>query len=712
MEQNVSMMEPAPVAATAPEKQEATPEAMALAKDWIQVIDRAKAHWSKRFEKMKGWQQFARGKQWPSPPADGEDDRYVANLTKRQINLRVAAIYAKNPKFVARRRPTLDFAIWDGEQESAASALELMANFAMASAPVPGAPVEAPPVGMIAAAPVIPPEVAAAQSLLQDIEQGQARKKLYDRMGKTLEIVFTNQLSAPIPNFKTRFKQAVRRCKTTGVAYVKLGYQRALDHKPEIIERINDDSRKIAAMEDLAKQVAEGEIFDGAAELEVLRAGLEQLQATDKIVVQEGLAFAFPKSTKIIVDIECTSLRNFIGAGWVAEQHDLSVEKVRQRFGIDLKANGCAFTQYKRDGSKGADDKGTFARIYEVYDLDNMQCLWVCEGYDGPLKGPGEPDVYTEQFHPYFTLVLNDIDDDDDPYPDSDVHDLKPMQMEHNRSREALRDHRVANRPGWMGAKGILSETDKDKLGTHAVNEFIELENFLATDDIDIKKKIQAKPTQPIDESMYDTAPAFQDILRVSGDQEANLGGTAGATATESTIAENSRTSGLASETDEVDEFLSWLARACGQLLLTEMQEMTVKKIAGVGAVWPDVSRQEVADELYLEVVAGSSGRPNRALRVNAIERTGPLLLQVPGIKPKKLAQEMVQNIDETADVDDWIDEKLPSIVGMNQMQQPQTSDPATAPNQQGAKGGDNKQRQAPESAGPTQRTFPAPVAA
>src|SRR5690606_34048623 len=123
------------------------------------------------------------------------------------------------------------------------------------------------------------------------------------------------------------------------------------------------------------------------------------------------------------------------------------------------------------------------------------------------------------------------------------------------------------------------------------------------------------------------------------GDQQANLGPTSGATATESAIAENSRSSGLSSETDELDDFLTMLARACGQLLLLEMSAETVKRIAGPGAVWPEFSRQEVADEIYLEILAGSSGRPNRQLRINAIERTGNILVQVPGIRPTKLAQ-------------------------------------------------------------------------
>lgn len=657
-----------------------------LAKKWQEKVDTAKKHWEHRFERMRADQRFVRGYQWPNVtnPADVEAS-YVCNIAKRHINQRVSSVYAKNPTFVARRRKRLDYLLWDGDQRS----LEDTALRVAQGTPMPG-----------------------DMELLQDIESGNRQKKLLDRIGKTLEIVFRQQLDEPTPRFKERFKSTVRRSKVNGVAYVKLGYQRIMEHKPETLEKINDQSRQIAAMEALAKQVGEGQVFEHTAEMEQLRIGLQQLQNSEKIVAREGLVFNFPRSTKLILDPCTESVKGFIGCGWLAEEHEFKQAQLRQFFGID--PTNCTYTHYHRD-EKGtiaqgtSDKKEPLGRAYEIYDLENQQCLWILDGYEGFLKAPGDPDIWTEQFHPYFALVLNELEDETDPFPESDVHDLRPMQMEHNRSREALRAHRIANRPAWLGAKGLLKQDEGKKLSNHDVAEYIELENFNPADEIDLDKKIKAKPTQPIDAAMYDTDPIFQDVLLVSGDQEANLGPTAGATATESTIAENSRVSGLSSETDEVDEFLSALARSAGQLLFLEMSADTVKRIAGQGATWPEFAREDIAEEIYLEVLAGSSGRPNRQLRVYAIERTGPILLQVPKIKPEKLARELVQGIDESADVEDWIDDGLPSITAMNAMSQPQTADPATAPEKQGPEGA-NKQQRPPDAQGGSQRVFPSPA--
>src|SRR3546814_7077290 len=79
----------------------------------------------------------------------------------------------------------------------------------------------------------------------------------------------------------------------------------------------------------------------------------------------------------------------------------------------------------------------------------------------------------------------------------------------------------------------------------------------------------------------------------MAGSKEANLGGAAGATATESSIAEGSRISSLESNTDDLDELLTTLARATGQLMLMELSVEKVIEIVGPGAAWPNLDRED-----------------------------------------------------------------------------------------------------------------------
>ena len=150
------------------------------------------------------------------------DDEYVANIIGRHINQKTASLYAKNPKAVARRRERLDFQVWD---ESLQSLMMAMQTVQMATAPIPTAAGPIPPDPMM----IQSPQVQQAIALVQDYEQGMAARDMAAKIGKTLEIMFAYYTSEQTPlDFKTSMKQLVRRACTTGVGYLKLGFQREM----------------------------------------------------------------------------------------------------------------------------------------------------------------------------------------------------------------------------------------------------------------------------------------------------------------------------------------------------------------------------------------------------------------------------------------------------------------------------------------------------
>jgi hypothetical protein len=84
-----------------------------------------------------------------------------------------------------------------------------------------------------------------------------------------------------------------------------------------------------------------------------------------------------------------------------------------------------------------------------------------------------------------------------------------------------------------------------------------------------------------VDPNLYETGTVFEDMQRVTGNSEANFGSSAGGTATESSIVENSRQGTLGLDGDDLDEMLTALFRAAGQVLLGNLDAATVKQIAG-----------------------------------------------------------------------------------------------------------------------------------
>lgn len=632
---------------------------------WIDRIQKAKTHWQPKFKQMRDNMKFARGEQW----ADNAE-AYVANIVARQIAARTGAIYAKNPKFTARRRPRLDFTVWDGMPESLQAAMQN-------------------------------PMAPGAMELLADVEQGKKQRALYDRIGKTMEILMGYFMNEGNPRFKMQAKQLIRRVRTTGAGYIEVGYQRVMQPNPSVEGRLADATNRLSHIERMAHELKEGEISPDSAEAEELRLSIKALQSQKEIILREGLVFDFPRVSQIIIDPLVSQIRGFVGARWLAREYLMPHERVEEMFNVDLGKN---FTKHSMEGkNQTAKD---MACVWRVFDLENGTEFYVCDGYKGWLREPQEPDAFYEHGHPWVALTFNDVEDEDDPFCPSDVDFIRPMQLEINRAREAVRHHRIANRPAWIGAKGLFTTEDKMRLATHAVNEFIELDAIPASGDVDIQTKMQAKPVAPIDPATYETESVFTDILRTLGDQEANLGGTSGATATESSIAEGTRMSAISSNVDDLDEFLSDVARMAGQLLLRELSAEWAKRIAGPGAAWPEVSREEVANEIFLEVRAGSSGRPNRAMKLANIERIAPFVIQTPGLNPLWWLKNMLLEMDDGIEIEDAIIANLPSIIAMNAQKQVATGDPASDPAQQGGAGAANAPRQ--NTAGGPQAEMPA----
>jgi len=108
------------------------------------------------------------------------------------------------------------------------------------------------------------------------------------------------------------------------------------------------------------------------------------------------------------------------------------------------------------------------------------------------------------------------------------------------------------------------------------------------------------------------------------------------------------------------------MARAGGQILLQEMSDAQVKQIVGPGAIWPQQNRTEIAQEIELEVIAGSSGMQNQAHDVQVRERIFPLLFQIPGISHEWIVRDILRVLDDRMDYEDAIDTTALSIQMMN----------------------------------------------
>lgn len=623
-----------------------------LVSDLLKRVTTAKGEHKKAFQRMKSDMDMVfHG----FDPKIWDDEKYSVNLAQRHVQQRTAALYAKNPRCVAKRRQRMMYQLWDGSPKMLEDAMAARQFAEEAMQPIPQA------VAMV----------------LAEYDQVEAENIRLDKISKTLEILFSYFMAESQPTFKSQMKALVRRMLTTGVGYVKLGFQREMQRRPEISARMNDVQVRLDHLERLASEVAEGEIKDTAAEHEELMLSMKELTKQPDMIVREGLMFDFPDSTAIIVDPRCKQLRGFIGARWIAHEMFFAPEEIKEIYGKDMEDG---YTPYQvkgkshdssragldnSHGDKTGPEEGMVC-VYEIYDKPSGLVYTVADGCKDFLKEPAEPELKLETFWPVFALVCNEVEHDKEIYPPSDVHLMRSMAHEYNRAREGLREHRKANRPAYLTPAGALEEEDKEKLASRPAHGVITVQGMQAgqkSEDL-----VTPLKTIGIDPNLYEVGTVFDDVQLAVGAQEATFGSTAGATATETSVAESSRMSALGAQVDELDSFMSEVARAAGAIMFQQMSAEQVKKIAGPGAVWPELTAQEIADEIQLEIEAGSTGKPNQAAELRNIERVLPYIIQIPGIDPKWLAKEVLKRMDDKLDLDAALAEGVQSVVAMNGM--------------------------------------------
>ena len=657
-----------------------------LVRRWVDRVKRAKSHWKIPFRRMRENMEFVEGRQWPDTQRNEKrDDRYVANICIRHVTQRTAELYPNNPEMQAKHKDKLIAQTWDGTDAALVQAQQSILNASQAG---------------------LPPDPN-AMAILQDANMVKQYTEMMNKVARTLEILYKYNVDEQTHGFKAQMKMTIRRAIVTGVGYVKVGFQRAMKLSPDLELRLADMSEQLANIERLSADLADKEIDKDSADAETLRIAIQTLTTEGQLVAREGLLFDYPDSTAIIPDRRCRSLRGFLGADWVAQEYLLTPDEIEEIYMVDI---GSGFTAYDEQGQctgyqptseqhyyaggglgSGEDDGIAIplACVWEVYSRKDGTLYVICDGYPDFLQEPGPPEVDITRFWPWFAITLNEGYDEKTLYPQSDIDLIRDMQLELNRARQGLREHRRANRPKTAVAAGMLEEQDMEKLRTHPANALLEL-NALAPGQ-KIEEVLQVIKMPPIDRAVYDTSPVFEDVLRVLGSDQADQGTTSDATATEVSVAQFSQNTDLTSTIDDLNDVMSEIARTSSEILFLNVSQQTVVQVVGPGAVWPQLNPQMIADNMWLEVNVGANGPPNRQEDVQMLTQLVPLLQRIPGISPEWLARQLMRRMGDDIDLTEAFAQGVPSMEALNQlMGQPQAPPgapgvPPPGPGPQGA---------------------------
>jgi hypothetical protein len=662
------------VAPVEPESDEPAASVSAHVKRWIATVEDAKTYFKPQFDRMIANMDFVAGLQWVGQESIHEETRYVANFCLHQMEMKVAQLYARNPKTKARRKKRLDFKVWDGRMESILAA----------QMPLPGA---------------MPETIAASQLLLTDYAQGRLQRDMLDKVGQTLETLFQWFQDNQQPPLKTSMKQLIRTVCICGVGYMTVDLVQPNEGTLSRLDTESTAKERLGRIKVLVDKIAAGDINDDSAEVEDLRSLVASLNngllLGEPQNDNERVIFQFPSPLSIIVDKRCTCLEGFVGARWIAQEFNMDLDEVNAFFGTEIERTDVSDSSRSFEVPAVTTGNQTNnelpppfpVTIWKVWDLDSKSEFVIMQGHDDYVQAPQPIFPDTNCVWPIFALTFNKVLVDPNTkskasvYPPSDIDIMRPAQKEWNRSRDSLRDHRVGNEPLYFTIDGSLSQEDIDKLKVARPGDVIPLK---VPQNTDLTKIFVPRIKDPIDSLAHDTTPLSQDLYYTLGSEPTPLKpGSNKGTATAATIHEESRVSLAASNVDDLDTFLSVVANCVGEMCLKVLPKATVERIAGPGSVWTDdfQNKEDFVNLVYLDIVAASSGRPNKALEMSNWQVAAPIL-QAAGASPMFIAQETLRRLDETLEIDDCFPMGMQMPMGALGMgapapgQEPQASGP------------------------------------
>jgi hypothetical protein len=654
----------------------------ALVKSLTSTVRAAREFWDPIYERMREDQAFACGDQWH----DAEDkmsDKYQVNWVQRVLNQQVGQIYAKNPTFTCERRRRLEYSVWDGSEASLQNAKRQISNAAQQD-------LAATQTGQ---QPSGPPQEASA--IVVDYQHGAQKKRMLDRIAETAELLIEYEIDQQSPDFETQMESLLLREKTTSAGFVTIKFQSEHESVPaasatqaSIVDRLNQ-------IHALARALADDPgANDDSAQHEQLKLLLVGLQASlsqgEGKVSQQGFVLDFHPSTSIIIDPKTRCLTEFVAADWISEQLLLTPEQIEAQWQKDVRKTAVRYGHGKELGdtvnlrTKAGGEQQEHTVSPGPWPEKARACVWIiqhkhdqmryviCHGYEDFLEEPAPPWPPVKGFWHTVAIKLAKVEVEENKptlgvtcYGQSVARLLRPMQEETNRSQEALREHRMANRPGHVCGKDTLSERDRTNLASRAAHAVIPLDNVQPGGDC--SKIVFPIPVVPLQPALYETQTVMQHAMLVSGQQQANIGEQQrNEKATGQAIAEQARVQGASYEAHAQDKFLSSVGRIMGEMALLAMSPQVVQRKVGPGAVWPDAvaNREEIRENLFLRVDAGSTGRPNRALEVDNLQALMPQLLELArgmGLPLDPLVKYASRVMDFDFDIEEWLGQAQPA---------------------------------------------------
>lgn len=619
---------------------------------WAERIQRAKTHYAPVFRDME---KCAAQLKAAGTVTDAE---YEANFVSQLIHSMTGELFARDPKIDFTARERINYIVWDGTLESLSEAMQIVQQAQLAQqmqmqagpllqqaqlAGASGLDLAALQQQMFGQIPQIDPlQLQNAKAIVAEANEASAEKHLLHKAGKTLQLLIEHYLANNSPLFLQQMREFTATALIARVGVVRLGWKRKVAQEatlPSDIENFTPAEQIVYAGK-MAMSAADSNYAAPDASEEAQRdiARIrEDMQQQRVYVLEEGPQWTFPQPQDIILDPNTRNIRTLKGCRWIAQRHCMTRGQIAHAFGEDA-VNGLEYAENRQVYDTYAADE--VYEVYEVWCKESRRVYLVAGGSQELALKEYAPPATFKQFFPWFFYAPGLISEANGPYPESTVSFLLPMQAGINRVRQARQKHMWASRPGYVTFDGTLSDKDAHQIIERDGYSWLVLANIGGLEKPDIRELIQPLPALPFDERMYTTQEFRQDAMYAVGASAEDAGAFSSLTATQSNISAQQRQGNVSAKQLELDTFLTLLLRELAQLCQQNLPEEAVKAIVGKGAVWLSLEDPRNG-QIVLGLEAGSTGTPNTAKWLNAMQQVWPMLQALPDINHKELIKKL-----------------------------------------------------------------------
>lgn len=523
---------------------------------------------------------------------------------------------------------------------------------------------------------------------------------------ETLETVLSKQMR--MAKLKSRMKMSVLAAMTEYFGIVKMTYQRDIEQDPLIVQRISDAQDNLVQLENLIQQTEDPE-SRGDAELKKreLEEQLRGLEARTEVVRSEGLVLDRILPENLIIDDAVVEFDDYTSADWMIQEVPMARGRAQGLYKVDLsKAKAYKATAFQMGNGKdsqgmdggnrlmsgetqqaGGDEE--IICILEIWDRTSQLVYTMADGCNFFCREPYPVDKAGQRWYPYFIL----------PYAVLPGQFVAPclvdltekLQNEYNDTRDKFANHRDLNKPGWIGDREAVDSKNVQRFTDSVLGEVTLVDaNGKALDQV-----IRPKQSIPVNPADYDTGPIRVDWEQVTGLQDAARSTVVKPkTATEASIMQQSLSGRTAEFRDKLEDLLQEMDECAAQILLQELTAAQVERYTGQhkwgvapdpmnpGATiqvieepaydWPQLSRDQIFDMVEINIVAGTTGAPDKTQAQETWAKIFPmvqqLLVQIMQIAAqggdysplKALLRETLHRFDDRIDVDQFLPTPAP----------------------------------------------------